>query len=291
MLGNVKSVDVGGPGAWDFAGPAEAAPAGGAIIGYRDAGGAGLDLRVSGTTAITVLIAFGECTLVVDEADGHRTLDGFAVGLAMAPMRVRSERTACVELRLSPTQAYALGIPLTELGRGVVALDDLWGTRAHRLREQLTTAQTWDERFAVTNSFLAQCDISTRAPDAEILVGWNRILASAGRLEIGALAASLGWSRKRLSARFEPQIGLTPKRAAMLVRYRHAVDGLLAGRPAADVAVECGYTDQAHLCRDVGIFADHTPGSLTTNYRPSIARHRYRAWGKSFQYGAGPVGR
>ncbi|PXX57583.1 AraC-like DNA-binding protein [Nocardia tenerifensis] len=276
---------------WDFAGTT-AGPLGAAMIGYRDAGGAGLDLRVAGTSAITVVIGFGDREVMVDDALGRRTLGGFVAGLPMDAMRVRSERAECVEIRVSPVRAYSLlGVAPSELGHGVVSLDDLWGPRAQRLREQLATARNWDERFALTKSFLAQGDRPTHSPDPEVLAGWHRILASHGQVRIGALADTVGWSHKRLLARFESQIGLTPKRAAMLVRFRHAVDGLLAGLPAADVAVDCGYTDQAHLCRDVSAFADHTPGALQTEYLSAIAQHRYRAWGKFFQYRAGTAGR
>lgn len=267
------------PDAWDFAGPADAVPWGVRMIGYRDVGGAGLDLRVAGTSAVTVVIGFGERTVIVDDALGRRTLDGFVAGLPIGAMRIRSERAECIEVRLSPIQAYSLlGVSPTDLGRGAVALEDLWGRRAHQLREQLAAAGTWDERFAVAKSFLAQCD-RPMTTDPEVRAGWHRILTSGGQVKIGELAGSVGWSHKRLLARFESQIGLTPKRAAMLVRFRSAVDGLLAGKPAAAVAVDCGYTDQAHLCRDVSIFADHTPRALTTHYLPTIAQHRYRAWG------------
>ncbi|RDI48240.1 AraC-like DNA-binding protein [Nocardia mexicana] len=260
------------------------------MIGYRDGGG--LDLRVAGVPAVTLVIEFGDSELSVDDADGSRALGGFVVGLPAEAMRIRTERAECIEVRLSPIQAYSLlGVPPAELGRAAVGMDELWGRQARQLREQLAAAGTWDERFALTRSFLAQQVRPTRTPDPEVIAGWHRILSSHGQVRVGELAESFGWSRKRLWARFESQIGLTPKRAAMLVRFRYAVDGLLAGRPAADVAATCGYTDQAHLCRDVSIFADHTPGALTANYLPAIARDRYRAWGTFFQYQAAPVGR
>lgn len=270
--------------AWDFARSAGTGPAGAAIIGYRDVGGTGLDLWVAGTPQITVLIQFGGDDVVIDDADGQRSVTGFVAGLPIEAMRIRSARAECVEVRLSPIRAYSLlGVAPTDLGRGVVALEDLWGARARRLREQLAGADTWDERFTLTKSFLAQGDHPDRTLDPEVLAGWDRILATDGTVRIADLAESFGWSRKRLWSRFESQIGLTPKRAAMLVRFRHAVDGLLAGRPAADVAASCGYTDQAHLIRDVSIFADRTPRTLTTHYLPTIARHRHRAWGTFFQ--------
>jgi AraC-like DNA-binding protein len=262
------------------------------MIGFRDCDGAGLDIRVTAMPAVTVVIEFGGNELVIDGNAGRHTLTGFVAGLPGATMRIRSKHVECIEVRLSPVRAYALlGAGPTDLGGAVVCLEDLWGRRARWLREQLADAVTWEERFALTRSFLAQCDEPTRTPQPEVVASWDRIVASRGQVKVGELAESCGWSRKRLWARFESQIGLTPKQTAMLVRFRHAVEGLLAGRPAADVAVSCGYTDQAHLCRDVSSFADVTPGALTGETLTAVAKRRQQAWGTFFQYRTGSVGR
>ncbi|MGV9335171.1 helix-turn-helix domain-containing protein [Nocardia sp. NPDC003726] len=265
---------------WVFRRPAVS---GAAMIGYRARGAGGLDLRVTALPAVTVLIEFGGNELVVDSTAGRQAFSGFVSGFPHGTMRVRTERAECVEVRLSPLQAYSLSnIDPAALGSTVVGLEDLWGRRALSLRERLADAATWQERFALTNSFLRRCAEPTRTPDPEVTASWQRIVAGRGQVRIDALARSCGWSRKRLWARFEAQIGLTPKRAAMLVRFRHAVEGLLAGIPAADVAVTCGYTDQSHLCRDVSSFAETTPGSLTAQPLSPVSRHRYRAWGTFF---------
>src|SRR5216683_4059098 len=101
-------------------------------------------------------------------------------------------------------------------------------------------------------------------------------------IRVAELAAATGWSRKRLWSRFRSQIGLTPKRAAQLVRFDHAAHRLAAGHSAALVAAESGYTDQSHLHRDVTTFAGVTPrplqprlGSPSTTSRgppPAVAR-------------------
>lgn len=273
-----------GAGGWDFARAKGVGPGGGAIIGYRDVGGVGLDLRVAGTSAVTVVIEFGGGEVLIDDAVGQRRVGGFVAGLPIEAMRIRSEGAACVEVRLSPVRAYSvLGIAPGDLGRGAVGVDELFGGRVRRLREQLAEAGTWEERFALTNVFLGQGDTGMRGPDPEVVEVWDRIRVSQGRVRIGEVAEEVGWSHKRLWGRFEGQIGLTPKRAAMLVRFRHAVDGLLAGGAAAEVAVECGYSDQAHLCRDVAAFARNTPRGVAANHLPSIARQRHRAWGKFVQ--------
>jgi AraC-like DNA-binding protein len=61
------------------------------------------------------------------------------------------------------------------------------------------------------------------------------------------------------AAGFAPRSGLSPKRAAQLVRLDHAARRLAAGQAAASVAAESGYVDQAHLHRDAMAFAGLTP--------------------------------
>lgn len=68
--------------------------------------------------------------------------------------------------------------------------------------------------------------------------------------------------RKRLWSRFRSQIGLTPKRAARLVRFDHAAHLLAAGNAAAQVAAASGYVDQAHLHREVKAFTGVTPTAV-----------------------------
>ncbi|MGX1810269.1 helix-turn-helix domain-containing protein [Nocardia sp. NPDC055321] len=285
------SEDAAGAG-WDFAGPVAGELPGSALIGYRDLGGAGWDYRAAATTAVGVVIEFAGRDLIIDGAGVRRELGGFVVGLPMGATRIRSRYAECVEVRLSPARAYSvLGVAANALGPGVVSLDELWGPDARRLRERLAAVGNWEQRFAVTNAFLAQRDRQDRVPEPEVLAAWQRVVASGGQVRVAELARSLGWSRKRLWSRFEDQIGLTPKRAAMLARFRCAAAGLLAGRPAAEVAATCGYTDQAHLSRDVAIFAERTPGSLRSDVLPAIARDRDLAWGTFFQSSSRGAGR
>nr|WP_280445129.1 helix-turn-helix domain-containing protein [Nocardia brasiliensis] len=78
---------------------------------------------------------------------------------------------------------------------------------------------------------------------------------------MGALAAATGWSRQRLSSRFDAQIGLSPKRAAMLVRFDQAIHRLVDGHSPAQVAVDGGYADQSHFHNEVRAFTGVTPAA------------------------------
>ncbi|MET8799852.1 helix-turn-helix domain-containing protein [Nocardia sp. NPDC004568] len=265
---------------WEIGPPSRVVPGRrAAMIGFRDHSASGLDLRVADIPAVTVLVEFGGDGLTVESAGGRRELTAFVAGCASGAMRINGARPACVEARLSPIQAYSLlGVAPAELEGTVVDLTELWGSRAGLLQERLAAAVTWEQRFALTEAFLAGRDDPTRAMDPEVAVSWQRIVTSRGQIRVGELAEACGWSRKRLWARFHAQVGLTPKRAAMLVRFRHAVDGLVAGGSAADIAASCGYTDQSHLGRDMSSFVGVTPATLTRKVLNPFSKRRHQAW-------------
>jgi AraC-like DNA-binding protein len=152
--------------------------------------------------------------------------------------------------------------PSAELSGTVVPLDDLWGREAVRIQEQLRAAASWEDRFAIAEAVFARRQEAGRAVDPEVAFAWRQMVAGRGRIRVDRLAAETGWSRKRLWSRFRAQIGLTPKRAARLVRFDHAARLLAAGHSAAVVAADSGYVDQSHLHRDVLAFAGMTPGAI-----------------------------
>ncbi|MEU2241087.1 AraC family transcriptional regulator [Streptomyces sp. NPDC018338] len=233
------------------------------MAGFRDDIAAGLDMRVLPQPVVVVVIGLGANPVTVESAAGCRPMRSLVASLSPGPARIRGERVECVEVCLSPRAAYALlGVSPLELGGSVNGLEDVWGRHERRLREQLTDATTWQERLALTDEFLTKRAAGAPSMSPEVADAWDTIVARRGRVRVGDLAASSGWSRKRLWSRFRDQIGVTPKRAAMLVRFDHAARALCAGESAGDVALACGYADQPHLHRDVLALAGCTPGAL-----------------------------
>jgi transcriptional regulator GlxA family with amidase domain len=151
----------------------------------------------------------------------------------------------------------------------VVALDDLWGRDAVRTQEQLRAAKSWDDRFAIAEVALARRHDARRLVDPEVTFAWGQMVASRGQIRVERLAAQVGWSRRRLWSRFRSEIGLTPKRAAQLIRFDHAAHCLVAGQSAARVAAESGYVDQSHLHREVTAFTGLTPTAVA--FTPFLA--------------------
>jgi AraC-like DNA-binding protein len=74
----------------------------------------------------------------------------------------------------------------------------------------------------------------------------------------------LGWSHRRLIARYRDAVGLPPKLVARIVRFERLA-ALVSEDPLTDwanAALACGYFDQAHLAREVRVLADITPTEL-----------------------------
>jgi AraC-like DNA-binding protein len=232
------------------------------MAGFRDRTTDLVDLRVVPYPAVTVVVDLGDGIVVVDEVSGRQQRGSVVAGLAPGSVRGRGRDIECLQVRLSPVLAHAVLGASSELGGTVAALDDLWGRDATRTEEQLRAATSWDDRFAIAEAALARRLEAGRAIDPEVAFAWGQMINSRGQVRVEQLAAELGWSRKRLWARFRSQIGLTPKRAAQLVRFDHATHRLAAGHSAAQVAAESGYADQSHLNREVMAFAGVTPTAV-----------------------------
>jgi AraC-like DNA-binding protein len=247
---------------WDIAVPSRPGQmAGVRMAGFTSRAHELVDLEVVPHPAVTIFIDFGD-GLLVDHASGRQHRGSLAFGLAPAGVRGGGRDIDCLQVRLSPVIARAVLGASSELGETMAALDDLWGRDAGRTCEQLRAAGSWDERFAIAEAVLARRHDPRRVADPEVAFAWRQMVTSRGQVRVEPLAAEAGWSRKRLWSRFQSQIGLTPKRAAQLIRFDHAAHRLAAGRSAALVAAESGYADQSHLHRDVRAFAGMTPAAV-----------------------------
>ncbi|WP_328947326.1 AraC family transcriptional regulator [Streptomyces sp. NBC_00250] len=235
---------------------------------------AGFGARVPATPVDIAMVAHPSVTLFVDlsegdgpvyDARGHRERGSVVVGLLPGDLRVSgptAEAYQYLQIRLSPVVAAAVLGASTELVGAVVPLADVWGRDAGRTEDRLRAASSWDERFTIVADVLGR-RLDARPPlDPEVAAAWWRIRAGRGQVRVDGLADEVGWSRQRLWSRFRSQVGLTPKRAAQLVRFDHAAHLLAAGGAAARVAAASGYADQSHLHREVKAFTGVTPIAL-----------------------------
>ncbi|MDG4859534.1 helix-turn-helix domain-containing protein [Streptomyces sp. T-3] len=252
-----------GAARWDISTPARPVRLPGVrMAGFRDLGVDPLDLHVIPYPAVTVAVDLGD-GLIVDDVHGRQERGGVVFGLAPDGVRVRGRNIDCLQIRMSPVIAHSVLGASLEPGAEMVTLDALWGRGAAQTQERLRAAASWEERFMIAQTALGRAHEAGRPVDPEVAHAWRQMVISRGQILIEPLAAAVGWSRKRLWARFRSQIGLTPKRAAQLVRFDRAAHRLAAGHSASSVAAESGYADQSHLHRDVMAFTGVTPTAVS----------------------------
>jgi AraC-like DNA-binding protein len=202
------------------------------------------------------------------QVDGE-PYDAFVAGLHARPAYVQpvAASWSCIEVRLTPLAAHRiLGVAMHELADLTVPLADLV-PEAGEVAARIAGADSWNERFDLVESFLLRRLTASREPAREVEWSWRALSRSGGLIAIGDLARDVGWSHRRLIARFREQVGMAPKGVARVLRFDRAAHTLRSsGRELADVAYECGYFDQAHMNRDFRELGGTTPGA----YRSSL---------------------
>ncbi|GAA1957590.1 helix-turn-helix domain-containing protein [Kitasatospora viridis] len=234
--------------------------------GYRQAGLGPTIHRGLPSPYLTLILTLDEPLVLAAHPDPaqppgeYRTLLG---GLHTSPALITHQGSQSgVQIAVSPLGARALfGLPAGELASGDYSAEEVLGRWATEGQERLCAAADWPGRFRAVDRWLLQRAAEAAAPPPEVVRAWRLLLAGRGLGTAASLAAEVGWSTRHLAARFNTEIGLTPKAAARVIRFDRA--RRLLGTPAAatlaDLAADCGYFDQAHLAREFNALAGCPP--------------------------------
>ncbi|WP_157016170.1 helix-turn-helix domain-containing protein [Mesorhizobium xinjiangense] len=192
------------------------------------------------------------------------TVTSFASGLAPRNVVIDSFGSAhCLQINFTPLGAYRFfGLPMHELNSRLIAPDDLLGPAFAELRQRLGEEADWNRRADLAAAFVIQ-RLGKRPATASpaIAAAYAALVGSGGRLRVETLARRLDVSRKHLAHRFSIEVGANPKTVARIVRFNSALAKARAQASPdwADIALECGYADQAHLVREFRDFAGCSP--------------------------------
>lgn len=227
---------------------------------------------------LTLIVSLGHPVDLVEMPDPAQAPDAFPAlvgGLHSSPAMIRHDgRQHGLQLKITPLGARALfGIPAGELASMVLTLDDVLGSRARELVDRLHATSSWSARFAAVDDVLTRALREPRPLRPEIAFTWDRLVTTAGGIDVHSVAREVAWSRRHLSEQFRVEYGHPPKVMARVMRFERARRLLVSeARPSlADVAATCGYADQAHLTRDWRRLAGTSPAAwLATEHLPFV---------------------
>ena len=165
-------------------------------------------------------------------------------------------------------------VPAHEASDADVPLESLWGTRrTATLRERLLESRTIDAALDALEAVLQEM---WRPPGLHPAV--VHALAVFDRrpstTSIARVTDTIGLSAKRFIERFKREVGVTPKRYCRIRRFQRVLRLSHHDRPVdwTQVAMDCGYFDQAHFIHDFRSFAGITP-TVYQSARTSFQNH------------------
>jgi AraC-like DNA-binding protein len=216
---------------------------------------------------LTMIVTLDEPLRIVahpDPATPPGCYDTLIGGLHTTPAIITHDgRGAGIQVALSPLGTRALlGLPAGELAAADLDGACLLGPLAAELRERAALAADWPARFRIVDEVLSRRLDPRRAPPPEVAFAWRRLCATGGAVSPAELAGETGWSGRYLSRRFGIEIGLSPKVAARVARFdvaRRRLQDSAGAFPLAQLAIACGYYDQAHLTREFSALAGVPP--------------------------------
>jgi len=155
----------------------------------------------------------------------------------------------------------------------------LFGRDAEALTKGMARAKSAEEAITLLqHSLLSKID--RHVPEAECLKRLiQRIYDAGGNIRSTDIASKPRMSTRQLERIFNARIGLSPHAFVRIVRFQNFLNKKIScpEHTLTHFAYECGYADQAHLCREFKRFTGLTPTEYFADPEYVNASHRYLA--------------
>ena len=159
-----------------------------------------------------------------------------------------------------------LKLPLGELHNAHVSLETLWGAPALSLREQLLEAKTPKEKFHILEKCLSAQLSRPLAQHPAVAFALQEFQHVPHMRTIAEVTQQIGFSQRHFIQVFCNEVGLTPKQFCRVQRFQEVLRRLWKKQRLdwVDVALSCGYYDQAHFINDFQAFSGLNPTAYLT---------------------------
>jgi Transcriptional regulator containing an amidase domain and an AraC-type DNA-binding HTH domain len=180
------------------------------------------------------------------------------------PMSLRSDNTISLfGICFRPGGSYPFfSMPAYRLANQYFETADLLSTTGENLTRFLKDkCHTVESRIETVNDYFLKKLGNTHHDNTVIDSALHIIEHKKGAISIDQLSHCLGISRRHLDREFKERIGISPKQFCENLRFKNAYKSMYssANKGLSDVAISCGYYDQAHLNNEFKKFVGISP--------------------------------
>ena len=191
--------------------------------------------------------------------------------------QVLAPGTTTVGIRFRPGAAAAvMDMPASELVDQTVDLRDIWGSPSDRLVDELVNADSADTAAALLMGAVHRASVGTGLDTVTQFIVQSLRQNARQLPDFGHL---VGLSERQVRRRCVETIGFGPKTLQRIARFQRLLAVLHneADERLADLAVQHGYADQAHLTSESRRLTGLPPATFIAQMRASCVSHDHRA--------------
>jgi AraC-like DNA-binding protein len=180
---------------------------------------------------------------------------------------LQQERVFGIQFRAGGSFPF-FRMPASEAENRDIALDCVWNATATQMRGRLLEAESISAMFSVAEDVLTRQLVRPLELHPAVAFAARRFSTHPHTTTVGSVLNTIGLSHRRFSQLFHDQTGLTPKAFSRVRRFQRVLRSINAARDPewAQIALDCGYFDQAHFIHDFQSFSGFTPTSYTENF-------------------------
>jgi AraC-like DNA-binding protein len=183
-----------------------------------------------------------------------------------------AQQRSVIGVHFKPGGAFPFfNLPAGEFHNQHLSLELLWGTGARELRDRLLEASTPEKKFQILEESLLAHRSKPLVRHPAVNFALQEFGDARRAPSIAEVTGQIGLSSRRFIDVFNDQVGLTPKLFCRVQRFQKVLRRIAMDREVdwTDVAIECGYFDQAHFIHDFRAFSGLSP----TAYRAHRTEH------------------
>lgn len=187
----------------------------------------------------------------------------------VAALSLLTPGSTVIGARFRPGAAIRwLGLPMSEIVDNRVALQDFWGARAREVGQRMGDASSTVERMRVMETAFSGLAPDIESPPPDMRFAFNALKTESAGPGMAVILDRLDISPRTLRRRCQEAFGYGPKTLHRILRFQRFLSlARQAEEPRlATLAFEAGYSDQAHLTREVRRLSGLSPATILSQF-------------------------